>query len=74
MNKIPIQPEIQVSKSPVVQGFLRDWRKRDITHITASGPRRCGKTVHIWVLLFYLVSKGAGAKGLYPAVGGKHIA
>ena len=72
--KIPIHSDIQISKSPVVKGFLRDWRCQDITHITASGPRRCGKTVHIWMLLLYLDREGAGLKGLCATVGSGHVA
>ena len=62
MMKIPIHSDIQISKSPIVKGFLRDWRREDITHITASGPRRCGKTVHIWMLLLYLIERVPGLR------------
>ena len=60
--QIPIQREIQISKSPVVTGFFDGWIEKDITHITASGPRRCGKTVHIWMLLLWLVEQVPGLK------------
>ena len=55
--RIPIRPEIQISESLVVSAFFDDWIERDITHVTASGPRRCGKTVHIWLLLLWLIEQ-----------------
>ena len=72
--KIPIHSDIQISKSPIVRGFLRDWRREDITHITASGPRRCGKDCAYLDAAALLDREGAGLKGLCATVRSGYVA
>ena len=57
MRTIPIQREIVRSASPKVKQLFTSWMKSRVQHITISGPRRCSKTVHEWLLILWFLQQ-----------------